>query len=243
MNVSEFHPITTGDNIKLLIDNPGLRPVAVLMSFAFKMADRFGRQGITQLFDGTSKVEAGLIDNNEELVLQGQQQIADGIVGTFRFIVATIALETLYRTQVRKLRQELRILPEEETEEEEIVNSFTFNYLWNIITINPFLNSFDLRKFVKDFNPEKYIGSRLTPPFPARDLFTDFVKALSDPEKSIKDVLSWDNPKLVKLIPFIGDDLSYMIETEQEYRDRNKRPRKERIEKEIDTPPFLFTEE
>jgi hypothetical protein len=34
-----------------------------------------------------------------------------------------------------------------------------------------------------------------------------------------------------------------MIETEQEYRDRNKRPRKERIEKEIDTPPFLFTEE
>ena len=243
MNVSEFHPITTGDNIKLLIDNPGLRPVAVLMSFAFKMADRFGRQGITQLFDGTAKVEAGLIDNNEELVLQGQQQIADGVVGTFRFIIATIALETLYRTQVRKLRQELRILPEEETEEEEIVNSFTFNYLWNIITINPFLNSFDLRKFVKDFNPEKYIGSRLTPPFPARDLFTDFVKALSDDEKSIKDVLSWDNPKLVKLIPFIGDDLSYMIETEQEYRDRNKRPRKERIETEIDTPSFLFTEE
>ena len=243
MNVSEFHPITTGDNIKVLIDNPALRPVAVLMSFAFKMADRFGRQGITQLFDGTGKVEAGLIDDNEELVLQGQQQIADGIVGTFRFIICTIAIETLYRTKVREARQALRILPEEETEEEEIVNSFTFNYLWNIITINPFLNSFDLRKFVKDFNPEKYIGSRLTPPFPARDLFTGFVKALSDDEKSVKDILSWDNPKLVKLVPFIGDDLSYIIETEQEYRDRNKRPKKSRVEEEIDTPFFLFTEE
>ena len=221
MEVSEYHPITTSDQIQWYIDHPALRPALVLTSFAFKIYDRFGRQATGLLTEGVSLIRAGTIDKNEDVINQGKQMVRDGFNGLFKFVIGTLGAELFVRQLIKKIYQDNGIEFEEEDDPEAWNNSITSQFILSILGLNPFISQFDIERLVES----KKLGEvslnliRLVEPG-GINTAQSIITSLFDEKKGL---INWDDPLLYRDIPVIGQILFGQLKTEEKLREDSKK--------------------
>ena len=226
MEVSEYHPITTSDQIQYYIDNKAIRPALVLSSFAFKLYSRFGTQGIGLLTEGSALLKAGKIDSNEAAIEQGKQMIRDGIAGTAKFLIGTLGVEIAIRMAIKKAYEEADIAFEEEDDEEAWENSLLIEWMTAILGLNPLVSQYDIKQLLKNKDLGKVYENVISlVPFFGLETMSSFIKSLLDDEPGI----NWDDPKLWRDLPFAGDYLYGKGVTEEKLREESRR--RQRIKK------------
>tara|TARA_R100000081_G_scaffold43205_1_gene20373 strand:- start:5523 stop:11867 length:6345 start_codon:yes stop_codon:yes gene_type:complete len=208
MEMAEFHPITTSDHIKFYIDNPWARPLLVLQSFAFKMCDRFGRQGVSLLLSGTENMIAGGRTNNEALKSVGEEQLKQGFKGTVQFVVLTLIIEQAVRKGIKELAQLAKIEPDEYEVEEIQEASIGTQYFKAIMGINPFFNGFEIVRLLETGDVDKFVNSfvNIAPFFGTRIIESMYKNMVLDKTKDKPHDFEW-----LRDIPLAGDIL-YGIE-------------------------------
>ncbi|QDP67729.1 MAG: hypothetical protein Unbinned15contig1001_39 [Prokaryotic dsDNA virus sp.] len=208
MEMAEFHPITTSDHIKFYIDNPWARPLLVLQSFAFKMCDRFGRQGVSLLLSGTENMIAGGRTNNEALKSVGEEQLKQGFKGTVQFIVLTLIIEQAVRKGIKELAQLAKVEPDEYEVEEIQEASIGTQYFKAIMGINPFFNGFEIVRLLETGDVDKFVNSfvNIAPFFGTRIIESMYKNMVLDKTKDKPHDFEW-----LRDIP-LGGDILYGIE-------------------------------
>lgn len=193
--MADFHPVSHSEHIKFYIDNPNMRMLFILKSFAFKRFDRLYREAIGPTIDGMAKHMAGFADNNQALMKEGADDFAFGILGLSRFLIFSIAGEALIDKMYKEAMQAAGFAPEEPPEEESFVNE----YLEELGRIAPFIDAFSLKKAIERRDPQVYWEEAFDVPTP---IGLDTISSLGK-KMAGKDDTSW-----TKDIPWLGEFLS-----------------------------------
>jgi hypothetical protein len=217
MEMAEFHPITTSDHIKFYIDNPWARPLLVLQSFAFKMCDRFGRQGVSLLLSGYENMIAGGRTNNEALISVGGDQLKQGFKGTFQFLILTLLIEQAVRKGIKELAQLAKVEPDEYELEEIKEASIGEQYRQSILNINPFIRGYDIMRLIESGDVNKFVNSfvEVAPFFGTRIIESMYKNMVLDKTKDKPHDFEW-----LKDIPLAGDLLYGIEERKKRLRER-----------------------
>ncbi len=224
--MADFHPLSYSENIGLYLNYPALRPLFVLKSFAFKRLDRLYREAIFPFTDGVVNMSLGAYKGNMDKVKEASRDIAEGSLGLGRFLMFSIAAETLIEKAWKEAMQELNAEPEEIPEDE----SFTKMYMENLSRIFPMLDTYSLKKAVERKDPAVYLEGAFDP---AETIGVDTMKVLWKHLAGDEDVPYED---LIGEIPIIGQPLAGKIKVKTEEEEMRKRrlqvrkeERKERI--------------
>jgi hypothetical protein len=213
--MADFHPISHNQHIKFYIDHPIARPLFMLKSFAFKRFDRLYREGFAQVVDGLAKNRAAAIDNNVELRKEAADQLASGIMGLTRFLVASIGGEMLVEKIYKEAMQALGFAPEEIPEDE----SWSALYFQELSRVVPFIDPWSVEKAIERGDPWLYFEEAHDIPAPwGSDAVKDLIKHMRGTKD--EDVNKWK-----KDIPWFGE---LMWGAEQESRERDLMKKRKR---------------
>ncbi|MHA2068345.1 MAG: hypothetical protein ACXABY_28620, partial [Candidatus Thorarchaeota archaeon] len=193
--MAAFHPVSHSEHIKFYIDNPNMRMLFILKSFAFKRFDRLYRESLAPTVDGMAKHMAGYKDGNEALMKEGADDFAVGITGLSRFLIFSIAGEALIDKMYKEIMQSLGFAPEEPPEEE----SYVGEYLQELGRIAPFVDAYSLKRAIERKDPSVYWEDAYDVPTP---IGLDTVKSIGK-HMAGKEDRSW-----TKDVPWLGEFLS-----------------------------------
>tara|TARA_Y100000004_G_scaffold8086_1_gene9093 strand:+ start:20103 stop:25748 length:5646 start_codon:yes stop_codon:yes gene_type:complete len=199
MQMTEFHPITTSDHIKFYVDHPVLRSFLVLSSFAFKIIDRFARQGTELLLDGMQELIIGAKFNDKEGRKTAGMKIGAGVVGSFQVLVLTFALEASLRSTVKRIYNNLGITLRPQDEEEEKEQSIWYQYRLSLLEMNPFMSVYGIRKFLQTGQPMDFVNNQFNLP----EVFGSGI--IESIVKGLQEDGTWTDDAWMKDIPIAGD--------------------------------------
>lgn len=217
--MADFHPISYSENVSLYLKQPLLRPLFFLKSFAFKRYDRLYREALKPMMDGYNQLNEAINNGtlNEETSKIAGLEFGYGIAKLAQFYAFAIGGETLIEKVYLEIMQALGYAPEELPEDESFVNM----YIDNMTQIFPFINTYQLKRFVETKDYESYADKIISLPDPAGSgLLKDFTAYILREETNFKNTKSE--------LPYVGAILKGQIEKETEFEDMLKR------QKEID---------
>lgn len=136
VKISEYHPTGVSQMTKFYIDNPKLRGLFVLKSFAFKRFDFIYREALGGITKGMSESLAGTARGDASQVAAGAVQLGSSLGNLSKILAVMYAFETLVEMLY------YMITPNEEDDERKFLNS----YLENIAGIVPFFNVWDFKR-------------------------------------------------------------------------------------------------
>lgn len=198
--MADFHPINHSEHIKFYMDHPNLRAIFILRSFALKRFDRWYREALTPLIDGTVKIKRGLLSEDKDLMTEGVADFNYGVKGMTRFFVYTLLADAAFNTLKTALKDALDIDKDVFEEYDGMVKTFYMEYLEQMVGIFPYFNWYTIEKAIEQEDPWIFITKTLEPTKP---LFFDTAKSMI---KFIKDgEFSDDWQKDMPIIgPFLG---------------------------------------
>lgn len=193
--MADFHPINHSEHIKFYIDNPNMRALFILKSFALKRFDRMYREVMSPLVDGIVKVRKGNILNDKALVNEGYSDVMYGGKGFTRFMVFTLMADAIMDTLKGGLKDAFGEDKREDDIEgvEDILPTFFNNYMEQAVGVFPFFNLYTAKKAIEREDIFYYFDEAYEIPKPwgadtAKSLFK-YIKDREDTDHWKKDVL------------------------------------------------------
>lgn len=200
--MADFHPISHSEHIKTYIDNPKLRPLFVLKSFAFKRLDRLYRESLRFGIEGTAEFVAGKTDGNEAMTDEGARKVAQGVLGMSRFLIFSIAAETTIEKAYAEIMRSLGMKEEPEEPEDAM---WTNMYMNEIGRITPFIDPYAIEEAVQRKNAWAFVEKIAKPAKPIGfDAMESMTRALTDDDHgmNLDEYAQWK-----KDIPWLGEFL------------------------------------
>lgn len=194
MQLADFHPISPAEQIKIAMENPAIRIFTVLKSFAFKRYDRIYRESLRDIVEGNSKIVAGGVDKNMDMVKEGSRQVIDGSAGMAKFLIWSVGFESNLEWIWNELKKAMGFA--EDKEDDSLVDF----YLKNIGRLIPFIDAYDIEQAFQRKDPVRVFTSIAELPEPiGSDIVQTLYKASLE-DQQLSEQIDW-----LKDIPYIGE--------------------------------------
>lgn len=154
--MADFHPINHSEHVKLYIDNPWLRPLFILRSFALKRFDRAYREAISQFIDGFVKRRKAMILKSEgydvsALTKEYKNDLKFGRIGLAKFMFLVFIGDALMNIIKAAIKDKLGDEDREDVMEswDDVVPAFGEEYMSQILEVFPLVNTYALEKAIE----------------------------------------------------------------------------------------------
>lgn len=201
--MADFHPVSHSEHIKFYMDNPNMRFMFVLKSFAYKRLDRLYRESLSHLVDGTANYAAAKVDGDKQMAKDSADQIARGSVGLTRFLVYSVGTEVIIAKLYNEIGQALGWIKEPVEEDEEIDDLWVNMYIQELSRLHPHIDPYGVGMAIERRDIMEFANKtiKLAEPI-GTDALMSFAKGLTDDEEglSLDEYTEWK-----KDIPYLGE--------------------------------------
>lgn len=188
VKLSEYHPTGVSQHTKFYIDNPKMRGLFVLKSFAFKRFDLIYRDAIQGVVRGMSDTMAGTLRGDVKATVGGAARMGSGLASMGKILASMYAFETFVEMVY------YAITPNQDDDEQ----AFLDLYLDNVASIVPFFNVWEFKRGLDRGKLFEGIMAGFAPPSP---LGAD---PLGELIESMYENKPYDWNELETEIPWIG---------------------------------------